>query len=91
MNGVALSVEKRQTKTGWSSTYIDAEYGFGNGTKKKAVLFVSSVGAEVAVPAALAAPGDGESHPTTVVSISIIFIFQHIAPLFSPIVTLPIA
>ena len=60
VNVVVLSVEKRQTKTGWSSTYIDAEYDFGNGTKKKAVLFISSVRSEVDVPAALPAPGDGE-------------------------------
>ena len=59
VNGVVLSVEKRQTKTGRSSTYIDAEYDFCNGTKKKTVLFISSVRSEVEVPAALAAPGDG--------------------------------
>ena len=64
MNGVVFSVEKRQTKTGRSSTYIDAEYDFSNGKKKKAVLLISSVRAEVTVPAALAAPVDGESHPT---------------------------
>ena len=69
MNGVVLSVEKRQTKTGRSSTYIDAEYDFGNGTKNKAVLLISSVRAEVTVSAMLAAPGDGESHPTIAVRI----------------------
>ena len=41
VDGVVFSVEKRQTKTGWSSTHIDAEYNFGNGTKKKAVLLIS--------------------------------------------------
>ena len=75
VNGVVLSVEKRQTNTGWSSNYTDAEYDFGNGTKKKSVLFVLSVREEVAVPAALAAPVDGESHPTTAVHISTQFIF----------------
>ena len=65
-----MSVEKRQIKNDRSSTYINAEYDFGNGTKKKAVLFISSVRAEVAVPAALAAPGYVESHPTTAVCIS---------------------
>ena len=91
VNGVVLSVEKRKTKTGRSSTYIDAEYDFGNGKKKKAVLFISSVRAKVDVPAALAAPGYGESLPTTAVRISMKFIFQNITPLFSPIFTLPIA
>ena len=76
MNGVVLSVEKRQTKTGRSSNYTNTKYDFGNGTKKKAVLFISSVRAEVAVPAALAAPGDGESHPTIAVRISMQFIFN---------------
>ena len=76
VNGVVFSVKKHQTKAGWSSNYIDAEYDFGNGTKKKAVLFISSVRAEVAVPAALAAPGDGESHPTIAVRISMQFIFN---------------
>ena len=75
MNGVVLSVVKRQTKTGRSSTYIDAEYDFGNVTKKKAVLFISSVKAEVAVSTALLAPPDGESNTTTTVSISMQFIF----------------
>ena len=56
---VVLSVEKRQTKTGQSSTYIDAEYDCGNVTKKKAVLFISSVRADVAVPVALSAPRYG--------------------------------
>ena len=59
VNGVVLSVEKRQTKTGRSSTYIDTEYDLGNGTNNKAVLFISSVRAEVDVPADLAAPVDG--------------------------------
>ena len=58
VNGVVLSVEKLQTKTGRSSTYIDAEYDLGKRTKKKAVLFISSVRVDVAVPAALVASGD---------------------------------
>ena len=79
VNGVVLSVHKRQTKTGRSSTYIDDEYDFGNRTKKKAVLFISSARSEVAVPAALAAPGDGESRPTTAVRISMQFFFFSIS------------
>ena len=86
-----MSVENRQTKSGRSSTYINAEYDFGNGTNNKAVLFISSVRSEVDVPASLEAPGDLESHPTTAVRISMQFIFQYITPLFSPIVALPIA
>ena len=41
VNGVVISVEKRQTKTGRYSTYINGEYDFGNGTKKSAILFIS--------------------------------------------------
>ena len=59
VKGVVLSVEKRQTKTGRSSTYINAEYAFGNRTKKKSLLFILSVRTEVAVPTSLAAPGYG--------------------------------
>ena len=40
---------------------------------------------------ALAAPGYGESDRTTAARISMKFIFQYITPLFSSIVTLPIA
>ena len=56
-------------KTGQSSTYIDDEYDLGNRTNNTALLFILSVRKEVAVTAALAAPGYGESHPTTSVLI----------------------
>ena len=82
VNYVVLSVEKRQIKNDRSSTYINAEYDFGNGTKNKAMLFISSVREYLDVPAALASTGDGESHPTTTVRISMKFIFQYITLLF---------
>ena len=62
VNGVVISVEKRQTKTSRSSTYIHGEYDFGNGTKKGAVLFISSVRAQWDVPSAPvpSVPGEAE-------------------------------
>ena len=65
VNGVVILVEKRQTETGRSSTYIHGEYDFGNGTKKSAVLFISSVRVQWNVPSAPvpAAPGEAELQP----------------------------
>lgn len=56
------SVEKCQTKTCWSSTYILDEFDFGNRTKKSSVLFTFSVESELDMPAA---PGDGELQPSS--------------------------
>ena len=65
VNGVIILVEKRQTKTGRSSTYIHGEYDFGNGTKTSVVFFISSVRAQWCVPSAPipAAPGEAGLQP----------------------------